>query len=122
MDRPQVIQLPSFEDERGVLAVGEAASLGFVPRRAFWIWQAVLPRGNHAHKACWQAVVAVSGSFRIQAGDVNLRLASPRFACVVPPGFVLTLDEFSCNGVAVVLCSHEYDKEDFVGPLPEPQA
>ncbi len=113
--KPQVVQLPAFEDDRGVLAVGDAAALGFVPRRAFWIWHASQPRGNHAHKACTQAVVAVAGSFRVRCGEVDLRLASPRFACLVPPGFVLTLDEFSGNGVALVLCSHDFDKEDYVG-------
>ena len=109
-----IIQLRTFSDTRGKLTVAE--ELPFEVKRAFWLWEPTgLPRGGHAHKECHQMIVALHGSFAvILDGDKPVRLTTPHFGAYVPPGIVVTLDDWAAGSVALVLCSEKYDAEDYI--------
>jgi len=109
-----IIQLDTFTDERGKLTVAEG--LPFAIQRAFWIHGVTgLPRGGHAHVKCEQMIVCMAGKFDISVdGRAPIALTTPRFGLYVPPGHVVTLDNWSAGAVALVLCSHEYDEDDYV--------
>lgn len=112
--RPEIIRLPTFTDTRGHLTVMEKEP--FEVKRAFWIYGATQPRGQHAHNKGEQLIVAVNGGFTVKAkiGDEVLSwyLWIPNRAIYLPPGAWVELDGFSSEAVALVLCSDYYDESD----------
>lgn len=109
-------RLTVHADERGKLAVAEAnRDVPFPIRRAFWIWD--VPewemRGGHAHQACQQVLIAVSGACRVLASGDEYYLDEPDKALYVPPGVYLDLDNWRPGTVLLVLCSHYYESEDY---------
>lgn len=114
MDSLEVIQLPTYQDVRGKLTVVEKEP--FDVKRAFWIHDASMPRGQHSHKQCEQLIIAVHGSFLVRIEnqeEMCWELASPEYGIYVPAGYWVELDDFSDDAVCLVLCSHYYDEEDF---------
>lgn len=101
-----VIELPTFEDERGLLTVWDR-QVPFTVKRVFWIYN--VPKGyiraGHQHKVCEQVIFAVSGSFKIN----NELLDDPARGLYIPTGTFITLHDFSENAVALILCSEPYD-------------
>ena len=75
-------------------------------------------RGAHAHKECHEFLIAASGSFQIEMDDgVNKRtveLNRPYFGLHLPPGLWAAEKGFSSGAVCLVLCSHPYEKEDYI--------
>jgi len=115
------VELPQYEDRRGLLAVAE--KFGFPAERAFWIYGARPgdSRGNHAHYHCSQLLVAVQGGVTLEVFDGWMletnALSSPINAVIVPPLHWITLKNFSRSAIVLVLCSHEYDKSDVIADL-----
>lgn len=63
---PRMIEVPSFADARGTLAVLEwAGCLPFLPERFYFIWGAPqwARRAGHAHWEESEAIFALSGVF-----------------------------------------------------------
>ena len=112
-----IIQFRTFLDERGTLTVSE--QLRFEIKRLFWIYDVTgLDRGGHAHKECEQVIVAMHGGFDVILDDKGpIKLCSPRFGMHVPPGHCVTLTNWEAGSVALVMCSHEYDADDYVHPV-----
>lgn len=75
-------------------------------------------RGGHAHKALFQLIIAVSGSFTVTLDDGNVKqsfnLNRPYQALFVVPGIWRILDNFSSGSVCLVLASEKYDVEDYI--------
>ena len=75
-------------------------------------------RGGHAHKALYQLIVAVSGSFSVTLDDGKNKktfvLNRPYQGLLVVPGIWRTLDDFSSGAVCMVLASEKYDEMDYV--------
>ena len=74
MDKSEgrLIDLPRIADPRGNLTVAEAHShLPFGVARVYWVYDVPAGecRGGHAHKACREFIVAVSGSFTVTLDD-----------------------------------------------------
>jgi dTDP-4-dehydrorhamnose 3,5-epimerase-like enzyme len=114
MDCLEMMPLPTYEDERGVLTAVEKQP--FEVKRAFWIYEASMPRGQHAHKRCEQLVIAVHGSFVVRAkneGEITWELSRPDWGLYVPAGYWVEVYDFSEGAVCLVLCSEYYDSEDF---------
>ena len=112
-----VVQFRTFRDERGKLTVAE--HLPFEVKRLFWIYEVTgLDRGGHAHKECEQMIVAVHGGFDVILDDRSpIKLVSPHFGMHVPPGHKITLANWDAGSVALVMCSHEYDEDEYVRPV-----
>ena len=109
-----------FEDDRGRLGVIDIAeSAPFEPVRMFWI-SGVAPgksRGGHAHKACSQFFVCISGRIQVDAFDgtssQNYLMGRGEFLNLVPGIFATEtfLDEGS---ILLVLCDRPYEQHDYI--------
>ena len=113
----KIIEVPTFEDERGFLTVMEDI-LPFEVRRIYWIYGAdKQSRGGHRHKITKQALVAVSGTIDLKINNGSKEtlyiLDNPSKCLIVEPEDWHTMF-FRNNAVLLVLASHAYDKKDYV--------
>lgn len=114
-------RVPQFSDARGHLAAMEFSSdLPFSPKRIFFVHRVPsrLVRGEHAHRACHQFLVAVHGQLRVVLDDgdhhAEVELNDPSIGIYMPAGTWGTQYQFSDDAVLMVLASHAYDAEDYV--------
>ena len=111
----KIIEMPTFEDERGFLTVMENL-LPFKIERIYWIYGAdEHSRGGHRHKITNQAFVAVAGIVDIKINDGKKEniyiLDDPSKCIIVEPEDWHTMI-FKNNAVLLVFASHGYDKKD----------
>lgn len=117
-----VIELNRHHSERkGNLTVVENfKSVPFDVKRTYYLYD--IPggesRGGHAHKALYQLIIAVSGSFSVTLDDGEVKrtffLNRPYQGLMVVPGIWRTLDEFSSGAVCMVLASEKYSEDDYI--------
>lgn len=117
----QLIELPHVQDLRGDLAFGEVEKhLPFAPRRIFSIYGVPSReiRGEHAHRACHQLLMCISGSVDVMVDDGERRdtvtLDRPNLALHVPPMVWASQYHYSSDAILVVLASHGYEPSDYV--------
>ena len=116
------INISNFKDNRGSLSYIElnSKSLPFVPRRIFYITDAPMNvvRGDHAHKACEQILIVISGRIQINLDDgrisSTLTLKNNNKGLYIPAGIWSTQKFILQNSLMVVLASHNYDAEDYI--------
>ncbi len=115
------ITLPSFAEPRGTLTLvdllQQKEALPFDVQRIFWITGVPkgATRGAHAHQHCWEALVAVSGSFKLKVSNGHDApwtevIDSPDKAIVVPPRVWCELYDFAPGTVCLCLASGHYDE------------
>ncbi len=98
----------------------EFDSLPFVPRRIFTVYgvPSESVRGAHAHRACSQFLVCVTGSVRCLVDDGStrdeIRLTTPEIGIHVPPMIWGTQWSYSRDAVLLALASHPYDADDYI--------
>ncbi len=117
MIAPRLIHLAQYIDSRGVLVFAEIGSeLPFIVKRVFWMIHTPSSetRGGHAHKECRQFLIALKGSVLVKCDTVTYTLDSPHIGLYVPPENSITLSKFTEGSVILVLCSHKYDKNDYI--------
>jgi hypothetical protein len=116
-----VVQLHKVQNRAGNITVLENnISVPFEINRVFYLYD--IPggedRGAHAHKACHQFLIAVSGSFEIEMDDgTNKRtvvLNRPYYGLHIPPGIWAAEKGFSSGVICLVLASHKYDEKDYL--------
>lgn len=117
----KIIQLPKEEDPRGSLTyIYESNTVPFPIKRVFYIYDvpAGKDRGAHAHKECWQFIIAASGALEVYLNDgVNEKavlLNRPFQGLLVPPGIWAQEREFTSGALCLVLASHEYYEGDYI--------
>jgi dTDP-4-dehydrorhamnose 3,5-epimerase-like enzyme len=113
----KILEIPTFQDERGFLTVMEDI-LPFQIKRVYWIYGADEQiRGGHRHKLTKQALVALAGTvdLKIKNGKKEIIhiLDNPSKCIIVEPEDWHTMF-FRKNSVLLVFASHEYDKNDYV--------
>ena len=117
----EIIELPKITDPRGNLTVAEQLkNVPFDIKRVYWTYD--VPggesRGGHAHKALYQLVVAMSGSFTVTLDNGEERktilLNQPWQGLFIKPNTWRTLDDFSSGAVCMVLASELFDEEDYI--------
>ena len=108
-------------DMRGSLAAMEFVSqCPFTPKRLFMVYgvPSKSVRGEHAHHACHQFLIAASGSVTVSVDDGKNRgsvvLSSPDRGLYIPPLTWGSQYQFSSDAVLLVLASHEYDDTDYI--------
>jgi UDP-2-acetamido-3-amino-2,3-dideoxy-glucuronate N-acetyltransferase len=125
---PQVIAgkavlhpLTQAVDMRGGLAAMEfATQCPFIPKRLFMVHGVPNKsvRGEHAHHACHQFLIAASGSVTVSVDDGKNRgsvvLDSPERGLYIPPLTWGSQYQFSSDAVLLVLASHVYDDKDYI--------
>ncbi|MDJ0923762.1 MAG: WxcM-like domain-containing protein [Acidimicrobiia bacterium] len=116
-----VWSLPRFEDLRGALVPADFESdLPFVPQRVFFVFD--VPgekvRGEHAHKACAQLLVAVHGALSVVVDDgersQEVRLDRPSVGLLLPPRVWGIQYQFTEHAVLAVFASTPYDPDDYI--------
>jgi len=109
-----------FQDDRGSLDVLDIIDCApFKPVRMFWISGAApgTARGGHAHKACSQFFVCISGRIKVDAFDgavsQTFLMEQGEFLNLVPGIFATEtfLDE---GAILLVLCDRPYEQDDYI--------
>lgn len=117
----QLHRLPEVRDLRGSLVAGELEDvLPFVAQRMFMVFD--VPgedvRGEHAHFACHQFLIAVNGQLHVIADDGHQRqefvLDDRRTALYLPPMVWGVQYRYSEDCVLLVLASHRYASSDYI--------
>ena len=116
-----IIELPCIKNRTGnITPITNNIELPFSVKRVFYIYD--IPggedRGAHAHKACHQFLVAVSGSFEIELSDGKFKrtisLNRPYFGLHILPGVWAGEKSFSSGAVCLVLASHKFNEDDYI--------
>lgn len=117
----KIITLERHHHENGNLTVAEDHNeVPFKIKRVYYLYD--IPggeeRGGHAHKALYQLIVAISGSFTVNITDgkesKSITLNRPYEALLIVPGIWRTLDNFSSGSVCAVIASEHYDESDYI--------
>jgi hypothetical protein len=113
--------LDEVEDLRGGLVAAEIAKfLPFAVKRFFLVHDVPSRevRGQHAHRACHQFLVCVSGSCRVIADDGKRRqeflLDRSSLGLYLPPMVWAAQFDYSAEAALLVLASHAYDARDYI--------
>lgn len=115
------LELPRIIDPRGKLSYVEGRRhIPFEIQRAYWIYD--VPggevRGGHAYRELEEVIIALSGSFDVAVDDGGRKesvvLNRSYFGLYVPPMTWRQLENFSTNGVCLILASRRYDEEDYI--------
>lgn len=119
---PIIIKFAEHKDPTGNLAVAD--DLPFVPVRVFWMYDLQYSRGSHALRECEQIIIPVSGSFNIDVYNkdalrTSWRLNIPYHGLYLPKLTWRVMKDFGPNSVAVVLCSNQYDVDDYIQDFDE---
>lgn len=118
----RLVELDKHHSDRkgNLTVVGNGIDMPFDVKRVYYLYD--VPggesRGGHAHKALYQLVLAVSGSFSVTLDDGTDKktfvLNRPYQGLLVVPGIWRTLDDFSSGAVCLVLASEKYDEADYL--------
>lgn len=121
IDSVKVVQLPTFEDERGVLSVvNGSAEIPFNISRVFFTYASPLGtvRGDHAHKECYQFLVCINKEIEVEVTDSRVTrifsLDSPRFGLLVPPLLWARQKHLSDHSVGLVMASEPYSEWEYI--------
>jgi dTDP-4-amino-4,6-dideoxygalactose transaminase len=121
MSKPCIIEIPKISDVRGNLSFVQTGDhIPFEIRRIYYLYDVPggADRGAHAHKALWQFIIPLSGSFDITLSDgasqFHYTLNRANRGLLVPPGYWRLLDNFTSGGVCMVLASEIYDQQDYI--------
>ena len=104
-------QLTVFEFEK---------NLTYPIKRIFTIYGAPANqiRGHHAHKACVQGLICMSGSVKVTCDDGTKKriftLNQPNQLLTIPPGIWASQQYASASTILTVICSHIYDSNDYL--------
>ncbi len=116
-----LIDFPKITDPRGNLTVAQSfTDVPFAIKRAYWVYD--VPggecRGGHAHKACKEVLIALSGSFHVTVDNGEERktvlLNHPYQGLFIDTDVWRTLDDFSSGAVCLVLASEPFDENDYI--------
>lgn len=121
IDDCRIIELPKEEDPRGSLTyIYQQVQVPFDIKRVFYIYDvpAGKDRGAHAHRECWQFIIAASGALEVYLSDGCqqrvVTLNRPYQGLLVPPGIWAHEQEFTSGALCLVLASHEYSASDYI--------
>lgn len=116
-----LISFTKITDPRGNLTVAQSFNnVPFDIKRVYWVYD--VPggesRGGHAHKACKEIVIALSGSFHLTVDNGAERktvlLNHPYEGLLVDTDVWRTLEDFSSGAVCLVLASEPFDEDDYI--------
>lgn len=116
----KLVELPKISDPRGNLTFIEGSNhIPFDIKRVYYLYDVPggAERGGHAHKALFQLIVAISGSFDIHLDDgcerKTIHLNRSYNGLLVPNMIWREIDNFSSAAVCLVMASEGYDEADY---------
>lgn len=113
-----IIDIPTFTDERGAISVMDK-ELPFQVRRVFWLHHIAdgKDRGEHALLDSTEIIVAVHGSFVVDLDDTinktSVLLDSPDKGLVIRPGIWFRTHSYKNDGVSLILAEEEYARNKY---------
>jgi dTDP-4-dehydrorhamnose 3,5-epimerase-like enzyme len=116
----RILEIPKIQDRRGNLSVIEGATIPFISKRVYYLYDVPSgsKRGGHAHKKQQEFLIALSGSFDVILKDgkstQTISLNKPNFGLLIVDGIWRELRNFSSGAVCLVLASDEFDEEDYI--------
>jgi UDP-2-acetamido-3-amino-2,3-dideoxy-glucuronate N-acetyltransferase len=117
----ELVSLPTVQAARGNLTALELPEIvPFEVKRIFLVHHVsdLEIRGEHAHKICWQFLIAASGSITVDVTDGEIEetflLDNPVQGLLIPPLVWGTQYNYSSNGSLLVLASEKFDSEDYL--------
>lgn len=117
----KVTELRTIPDMRGTLSPGDfMRDVPFEAKRFFFVYgvPSFETRGEHAHFACEQFLVAASGSVRVLVDDGNNReefhLDRASLGVYIPPLVWGVQYRYTADAVLLVFASHSYCAEDYI--------
>ena len=122
----QLVRLTYVTDLRGSLTAGQFPdTVPFRIARFFFVTEVPGPevRGEHAHIACHQLLLAVSGSLEVICDDgqsaARYLLDKPDVGLHIPPMTWAIQHRYAPGTVLLVLASRPYEEEDYIRDYPE---
>ena len=117
----RLYELPLIRDTRGSLSYAQYdETLPFLPKRYFIVFDVGegQTRGGHAHRTVHQLLICAKGSCLVSLDDGkardNVLLDRPELALYIPPKIWATQQQFSGDGVLMVLASEVYDPDEYI--------
>lgn len=113
-----LIDIPTFTDERGAISVLDK-ELPFQVRRVFWLHHIAdgKDRGEHALLESTEIIVAVHGSFVVDLDDAvnktSVLLDSPDKGLVIRPGVWFRTHSYKDDGVSLIIAEEEYVRDKY---------
>jgi hypothetical protein len=121
LDQWRVVDLATIVDPRGKLTFIEGERhVPFAIRRVYWVYDVpgVEVRGGHAFRKLEELIIAISGSFDVVLQGATrtetVHLNRCYYGLYVPPMTWRRLENFSTNGVCLILASLPYEEEDYI--------
>ena len=119
---PKLIRLQAFDDPlKGNLCIATAdREVPFHFPRLFFMHglKAGMRRGDHAHHAQHQFLIAMHGRIDVAwtnaTGRGEISLSDPRQGLHVPPPTWISLEAKTDDAVCLVLASGHYDEADYI--------
>ncbi|MBL4830653.1 MAG: FdtA/QdtA family cupin domain-containing protein [Aliivibrio sp.] len=112
-----LIELPTFQDERGALTVVEKI-LPFEIKRFYYIYDVTSKRGGHRHRKTKQVLLCLGGSCEIYVNNGNVEhtylLDSHNQCLFLEAEDWHTMDNFSKGAILMVFASEFYDVADYI--------
>lgn len=122
----KIIPIQKNSDPRGNLLAFEAEQkLPFAVKRIFMVNSVPNDqiRGIHAHRNCWQFLIAVAGSITVSLDDgtnsQEVVLNRDDYGLLMPPLTYGKQYNYSADAVLLVLTSHAYDAADYIDDYEE---
>jgi hypothetical protein len=117
----KLVSLPTVQAARGDLTALELPQIvPFEVKRIFLVHHVsdLEIRGEHAHKKCWQFLIAAAGSITVDVTDGKIKetflLNNPDQGLLIPPLVWGTQYNYSSDGSLLVLASEKFDPEDYL--------
>lgn len=124
LDACRLCKFTRHADDRGALTVTDLMAkedLPFHAERVFWITDvpAHAVRGSHAHRTCWECVIALSGAFTLRIESLGgskqtYRLTSSDEGLIIAPMVWCELSAFTPDAVCLCLASGNYDPVGYI--------
>lgn len=114
-----MIDLPTFTDERGSITIVEGKQTSFVCKRTFWLHHINegKDRGSHALRTSSEIMIAIHGSFVVELFDgqftKEIQLNNSSKGLFIPSGIWFRTHSFSIDAICLVLASTEYSKDEY---------
>lgn len=114
----EIIILPSYSDENGILTLVEKIFKNDIKRTFFIYGVGNGTRGGHRHINTKNALVCLYGNCKVEVISENKKeiyqLDSPNKCLILAPEDYRKMYEFSEGAILVVLSDSYYDQNDYI--------
>jgi hypothetical protein len=119
MVKPELFEIDVHTDPNGAVAVFEEGVVPFAVQRTFVVTaDSGQLRGDHAHRACSQFLVSISGEILVTLNDgaaiTSFILAQFDKGLLIPPMHWATQEYRNDRSILLVVCDQKYAESDYI--------